>query len=101
MAHTTLDFGEVPSDLQLDEPYPMELVGGDLESVAAIINQGIDSYLEVVRATRGPDRGHKAYITIDDSDSMKTFLRRCDESDDDNARDIASGIMSTLGYEWV
>lgn len=113
----SLNWGEIPPTLTIDEPYPMELNATDKQTVCAIINQGIDSHLEVVVAkdhglTAGTPIYHKGRkevisvfrkhsLKILDSASMRTFLRRCVESDDENAQDLASGIMSTLGYEWV
>jgi hypothetical protein len=40
-------------------------------------------------------------IDVQDSESMRCFLRRCVESDDNAIIDFASAIMSTLDYEWV
>ncbi len=66
------------------------------ELIADIINQGIDGYLQAVITERiGND------IYIQDSDSLKCFLRRCEESQKDELRDMASSIMYTLDYEWI
>jgi hypothetical protein len=92
----TLNYGSIPADLSIDRPYRLDLNKTDLESVARIVNQGIDSHLEAV-FTKQIGRT----VWIQDSASMKTFLRRCMESDDENAQDLASCIMETLGYEWV
>ena len=94
MIHVT--YGVVPDDLTIEEPYRMVLNPTDLQTVAAIVNQGIDSHLEAVCT-----RQEKNIVWIQDSASMRCFLRRCSESDDENARDLASSIVTTLGYEWV
>ncbi len=64
----------------------------DLETIAKIVNQGIEAVFCEQNGTE---------ITIKDSASMRTLLRRCVESDDENASDLASSIMTTLDYEWV
>lgn len=92
----SMTFGVIPVGFELTEPYPMRLMGDDLQTVADIVNQGIDSHLEAVCTTQDGRN-----VTIKDTASMRCFLRRCVESDDENARDLASGIMSTLGYEWI
>ena len=92
----TLSWGTIPDDLDCQTPYEMGLNQHDLQIVADIVNQGIDSHLEVVRTKQD---GRK--VTILDDASMRCFLRRCVESDDDNAHDLASCIMTTLNVEWV
>jgi len=93
----SLSFGDVPADLTIDKPYPMVLNSQrDLNTVAAIVNQGIDSHLEAVFTSQ-----NGRHTTINDSASMRCFLRRCAESDDENAQYLASCIMQTLGYEWI
>lgn len=93
----SLTFGVVPADLEIDSPYPMSLNPADLATVAEIVNVGIDSHLEAVFTRQRNDR----VVEILDSASMRTFLRRCAESGDEGAESLASGIMGTLGYEWV
>lgn len=68
--------------------------------VCEIINQGIDSHLEAVFWNEKGIKDSKRWIEITDSASMRCFLRRLVEGDE-NMRDFASGIMHTLGYEWV
>lgn len=98
----TLNYGEVPADLTIDEPYKMELVASDETLVCEIINQGIDSHLEAVSFDdHGIVDGNKRHIEIKDSKSMRCFLRRCMESENEDMQDLASCIMQTLDYEWV
>ena len=101
----SLTFGEMPSkedfakvcETQLPEgTYLMTLRGEDYEAAARIINQGIDSHLEGVQCEATGPRLH-----ILDVDSIYTFIRRCSESDDDIALDLASSILTTLDIEWV
>ncbi len=92
----SMTFGQVPADLEIGEPYEMTLNPSDLRTVAAIVNQGIDSHLEAVFTEQKRNQ-----VRIMDSASMRCFLRRCMESDDDNAQDLASSIITTLGYEWI
>lgn len=93
----SVTWGTIPTDLRITEPYPLVLNNRtDFETVAAIVNQGIDSHLEAVHTTQSGKR-----ITIEDSASMRCFLRRCIESVDENAHDLASCIMQTLEIEWV
>lgn len=92
----SITFGTVPADLTIEEPYRMVLNRTDLETVAEIVNQGIDSHLEAVFTKQD---GRK--VEILDSASMRCFLRRCIESDDENAWSLASSIMQTRGYEWI
>ena len=92
----TLSFGNIPSDLEITEPYEMRLNSTGLQLVASIVNQGIDDHLEAVFTKQnGRD------VTIIDSKSMQTFLRRCIESGDEDKEQFASCIVTTLGYEWV
>lgn len=95
-AMISLTYGEVPSDLAIDGPYRMELNRTDFDTVQDIVNQGIDSHLEAVCTSQKEN-----IIWILDAASMRCFLRRCIESDNDNASDLASRIMSTLDYEWI
>ena len=92
----SLTYGTIPDDLEITEPYPLRLMGGDLETFARIVNQGIDSHLEAVITTQDGRN-----VTIQDTASLRCFLRRCAEDWDEDALDLASGILSTLGYEWV
>jgi hypothetical protein len=116
----SLTYGIIPDDLTIDEPYRMELNAADEAIVCSIINQGIDSHLEAVHAT---DKGiiesnihlsgNKHAIEIEDSASMRCFLRRCMEAENcsgdceegdcncEGPHDLASCIMTTLGYEWI
>ena len=96
----TLSRGIVPEDLTIGEPYPMQLNVCDAMAVAAIVNQGIDSHLEAV-CTESHVQDGKLHVTILDDASMRCFLRRCVESDDENTQDLASCIMQTLGIEWI
>ena len=96
MTATNLTWGTIPEDLTIEEPYLITLNHTDLDIVAAIVNQGIDSHLETVHTTQAGRA-----VTIEDTASMRCFLRRCTESDDESAQDLASCIMATLGYEWV
>ncbi len=90
----SLNFGEIPDDLTIDEPYRMSLNTSDFYIVSKAINQGIDSHLEAVFFTQDDRK-----VTITDSASMKTFLRRLCETEDGSF--FASCIMETLGYEWI
>jgi len=89
-------FGTIPDGLEVSEPYHMCLNSTDLAAVAAIVNQGIDAHLEAV-FTRQDGRD----VWIQDTASMRCFLRRCFESNDDNTQDLARCILSTLGYETI
>jgi hypothetical protein len=92
----TITFGIVPNDLVISEPYHMICNSSDLQTVARIVNQGIDSHLDAVFTQQSGNQ-----IWINDSKSMRCFLRRCFESNDSNAVDLASCIMQTLGYDLV
>lgn len=93
---TSLTFGIIPKDLTITKPYHMVLNQSDLTLVASIVNQGINSHLEAVR-TRQTGRN----VEILDSASMRCFLRRCIESGNRDAEQLASDIMYTLDYEWL
>jgi len=97
----TLSHGTIPDDLTIDEPYPMELNAADEKTVAEIVNVGIDAHLEAVFCNDKGIVDGKHHLEIKDSASMRCFLRRCVESEDENANDLASCIMLTLGYEWT
>ena len=95
----SMTWGVIPENLP-DEPFPMELNQSDLTSFAAIVNQGIDSHLEAVFCTQ-EQRGNKSRVVIRDASSMRCFLRRCAESEDENARELAGSIVEVLGFEWI
>lgn len=103
----TLTYGKVPPDLTIDEPYKIEANAADEKIIVQIVNQGIDAHLEAVHTTDHGIHAGKHHITIDDSASMRCFLRRCVEhgipQDDETEgpSDLAACIMSTLDYEWV
>lgn len=90
------NYGTIPVDLSISEPYPMRLNPTDLQTVMQIVNQGIDSHLEAVITRQEGNR-----VWIQDSASMRCFLRRCIESEDERAQELASCIMQTLGIEWI
>lgn len=91
----SLNFGEIPDDLVINEPYMMQLNYRDLEMVANIINQGIDSHLQAIFTRQNGNT-----IWILDSLSMRCFLRRCMEASEQE-QDFASCIMQTLNIEWI
>jgi len=97
----SLTFGDIPEDLTIEEPYEMGLNASDLETFAAIVSQGMDSHLEAVFFTEHSRSNTHCHVTIDDSKSMRCFLRRCMESDNEDAESLASSIMETLGFEWI
>jgi len=92
----SLNYGTLPADLEIDEPYKMRLNSRDLSVVADIVNQGIDSHLEAVFTTQN---GRE--VAIQDTSSLRCFLRRCVESDNGDAVELASSILYTLNYEWI
>jgi len=60
-------------------------------------NQGIDSHLEAVHTTEiAPGN-----FTVNDSQSMRVFLRRLMDYGSEESELLASDIMQTLGYEWI
>ena len=91
-----LTWGVIPEDLEIEKPYQMRLNKSDLALVTGIVNQGIDSHLDAVIT-----RQYRSSVWIVDSRSMRCFLRRCCESEKESLYALASGIMETLGYEWV
>ena len=101
----TLNHGEIPADLKIDEPYSMWLTAPDEAFVCEIINQGIDGHLEAVFFDdHGVEKQYgagKRHIAIRDSKSMRCFLRRLLENGSEDAADLASCIMETLEYEWI
>jgi hypothetical protein len=81
-----------------DEPFAMRLNSEDYEAFASIVNIGIDSHLESMSVSADNRTGN---VEIEDRDSVYTFIRRCTESDNDRALDLASCMMSVLDYEWI
>lgn len=101
----TLNYGTIPDDLELTEPFEMELVGSDAKHVTAAINQGIDSHLEAVHFDQFIGEHGKLGIRIKDAGSMRCLLRRlmeaADWDDEEGPQNLASCIVEVLGYEWV
>ena len=103
----SLSYGTLPDCADIvtacnGEHYKMELVGDDSDVVTRAISQGIDAHLEAVRFSQF-DAGHKLGVEVE-AESMPVLLRRLNEiheSGDDSAGDLASSILSTLGFEWV
>jgi citrate lyase gamma subunit len=97
----SLTYGTMPTRALFDanvaeDTFEMRLASDDYRAFAAIVNQGIDSHLEAVFVeVDGPN------VEINDRGSLYTFIRRCTESDDERALDLASSMMSVLGFEWV
>ncbi len=87
------------------QPFDMRLRGDDVEAFEKAVNQGIDGRLQ---ACWVPDRGDKisakGRISVS-VESLPVLLRRLFESPSRNARNLAVGIMSTLGFrdngQWV
>ena len=87
-------------------PYPMKIVDPDeWSALESAINVGIDAHLEAIACEEtGPGR-----LTIEDAGSMHTLLRRLIEASESEdwsdgppaGLDLASAILSTLGYEWI
>jgi hypothetical protein len=98
---TSLTFGEIPTDLEISEPFSMQLNARDEAIVVKAINQGIDSHLEAIFATDRGIQGNKHCIAITDSKSMRCLLRRLMETENEQAQDLASLIMWKLEYEWI
>ena len=94
----SLTYGTLPNDLELTEPYPMRLRSDLWPIFARIVNQGIDSHLEAVITTADANTGE---CTIENTMSMRCFIRRCIEDGSEDAMSFASDILSTLDYEWV
>ncbi len=82
--------------------YSMELVKDDFDFVQQAINQGIDSHLEAVhwKSLRHTSDTGKTSIVIKELTSTLTLVRRLSEMEEERARDLATGIMYTLGIEW-
>ena len=113
MATETLTWGTLPEAKTINThgAFPMTIRDKDeWKLVAAVVNQGIDSHLEAVFCQADASTGE---ITIE-ARSLHTFLRRLvevaneDWGDDPEAieesrmaGDLASSIMTCLGYEWV
>ncbi len=103
--------------------YTMSLVGEDIQAVINAVNIGIDAHLT---ACNCPDRGDsyegggRSITATSDTkywksgdklqlartlecnvsaESLPILLRRLDESDDEAAASLRSGILSTLGIE--
>lgn len=81
------------------EPYRMELVGDDVESVRNAINQGIDAHLEAIMFSQFK-AGHKLGLCIEPQ-TLHVLVRRLMESDGDNSLSLASSICETLNIELV
>jgi hypothetical protein len=93
----SMTYGTLPDLVDIpNEPYPIGCNQPTLDIVAAIVNQGIDSHLEAVITEREGDT-----IIIKDAQSLRTFIRRCIESDDEDTLDLASSICTTIDIEWV
>ncbi len=112
----SLSYGQMPTKAEFrrafadahdgatETDFPMELVGADAEVATEAINQGIDSHLEAVSFTQFPGRHGKLGINVQGADSLHTFVRRLSEmhgDGNDEAGDLASGILTTLDIEWV
>ena len=97
----TLNYGTLPEVAEIVEACSGEgyQIGNfpATPEISEAVNQGIDSHLEAVFfAQSGRD------LTIE-ADSMPVFLRRLVEmweEGNEEAGDLASCILGTLGFEW-
>jgi hypothetical protein len=103
--------------------YTMSLVGDDIQAVIDAVNVGIDAHLTACNCpARGDsyEAGDRSITATSDTkhwtkgdrlrlaqtlecrvsaESLPVLLRRLDESDDEAACSLRSGILSTLGIE--
>lgn len=97
----SMDWGTLPDakELEATGDFPMVIKSQDEWSViAAAINQGIDSRLEIVGTVVADHTTGE--ITIE-AKWLHTFLRRLLEAGNEGSDSLAGDIMSVLGYDWV
>lgn len=90
-------FEEFKSSTTEHFPYPMELVWEDQQAVEAtglVGEEGIDPFTPSTYL-------HKYGVRVKDAEAMYRLLQALIEFDEDDASDLASAILGTLGYEWV
>lgn len=101
----SMSYGQMPSKAEFVErtegqyPYPMELVGEDKHAMERAGLLDIDGVEEFYTGS------HKFGIKVMNAEAMyavlEALVERWGNEEDDDAGDLASGIMGTLGYEWV
>lgn len=85
-------------------PYPMSLVGPDIQACVDVVNQGIDSRLQ---ACFVPDRGDKfervgnRLECLVSAESLPILVRRLLESDNEHANSLAIDICQNLEIELI
>lgn len=110
MPTKTLTFGIVPSNLWFRDAFaaqgiatfPVEMHEHSKEFAAlqSAINVGIDSHLEAVRFEKfAGSYGRRGFRF--GPPALRTLVRRLVDSGSDEAESLASGIVASLGLEWV
>ena len=97
-------FGVIPMADEIDFPsegYEIECRGYDLEQITRCINQGIDSHLQAIYFDQFQGSYGRTGIRIVDAESLLILVRRLTELESENADQLASAIMETVGIEWV
>lgn len=104
MKNGTFSYGTTPKKVITKaingEIFPMELVGEDRELMSGIVNQGIDSHLEIFGESDFTDNGNRLYCKVGPKD-MHVLLRRLNESSDDAAMSLRTGILTCLEIEEI
>lgn len=94
---------------QCPEGYPMQLVGEAAEVTIEVVNQGIDSRIEVVTFSESPGWKpthptlglHKLFVNLD-LPGLLVYLRRLYEYEGEHYEEallLRGDILSTLGIE--
>jgi hypothetical protein len=82
-----------------DSGYPMELVGSDAEQAKRALRK-CDRKKDF-RVTEFVGRPGKFALRFTDKKSLWYFIKALPIFTDDPDGDLASSIMTTLGYEWI
>jgi len=94
-----------------NEPYPMTVVGEDIDSVMGAVNQGIDAHLEACFVPDRGDRYEHGDRRVKDmiitrtlkckvsEESLPILIRRLFEAEDENSNNLASNILSSIDIE--
>lgn len=104
MTLTSMTFGVIPSESQIDFPaegYEIQARGFDWDQIVECVNQGIDAHLEAIFFDQFQGDYGKNGIRINDAKSLLVLVRRLTELESENADSLASGIMETVGIEWI
>lgn len=81
------------TELRPDHFFEMKLVNNDVELMAKVVNQGIDSRLTAFTRSKFHGNHYNQLFCLIHSDEMEILIRRLLELETENAENLADSIV--------